>query len=233
VQLRHGSEAQQRATRRTLIRTLETVLRLLHPIAPFITAELWEHVAPVAGRKLAGSGDTVVTAAYPVAQLDKVDATADAWVGKLKAVLQEVRSLRSEMGLNPGDAVPLVTLGDAAWVESASPVIAALARLADVRPLPDAPSFAAATHAAPVSVVGDIRLALEVRIDVPAEIARLTKEEARLKAEIAKADAQLGNANFVQRAPAAVVEQMRVRLAEHRAAQAKIQEQLERLTAAA
>jgi valyl-tRNA synthetase len=233
VQLRHGSEAQQRATRRTLIRTLETVLRLLHPIAPFVTAELWEHVAPVAGRKAEGSSDTIVNAPYPAAQLEKVDAAADAWVGKLKGVLQQVRSLRSEMGLNPGDAVPLLTQGDSSWVEAASPVIAALARLSDVRVLPDEAAFKAATQTAPVAVVGELRLALEVRIDVAAEVARLTKEQARLQGEIAKADAQLGNANFVQRAPATVVEQMRARLAEHRAALAKLQEQLQRLTVAA
>jgi len=233
VQLRSGTDAEQRATRRTLIRTLETVLRLLHPIAPFITAELWEAVAPVAGRKAQGSAASIVTAPYPVAQLEKVDPAADAWVGKLKAVLQQVRSLRSEMGLNPGEAVPLVTLGDSAWVEGASAVLVALARLSEVRGLPDEAGFKAATQAAPVAVVGEVRLALEVRIDVAAEVARLTKEEARLQAEIGKADAQLGNANFVQRAPAAVVEQMRGRLAEHRAARAKIQEQLERLTAAA
>jgi len=126
-----------------------------------------------------------------------------------------------------------VTLGDSAWVEGASAVLVALARLSEVRGLPDEAGFKAATQAAPVAVVGEVRLALEVRIDVAAEVARLTKEEARLQAEIGKADAQLGNANFVQRAPAAVVEQMRGRLAEHRAARAKIQEQLERLTAAA
>ena len=80
VQIAGGSEAQQRATRRTLIRTLETVLRLLHPMAPFITAELWDTVAVVAGRKAAGSTDSIVTAAYPQAQLEKVDPAADAWM---------------------------------------------------------------------------------------------------------------------------------------------------------
>jgi len=233
VQLRQGADAQKRATRRTLIRTLETVLRLLHPIAPFVTAELWEAVAPVAGRKAEGSAQTIVDAPYPVAQLERVDAVADAWVSKLKAVLQQVRSLRSEMGLNPGDAVPLLTQGGAAWIESASPAIAALARLSEVRVLADEAAFKAATQAAPVAVAGELRLALEVRIDVAAETTRLKKEQARLQAEIAKAEGQLGNSNFVQRAPAAVVEQLRARLAEHRAALAKIEEQLQRLAVAA
>ena len=104
VQLQAGDESQRRATRRTLIRTLETVLRLLHPITPFITAELWQRVAPVAGRR----GDNIVTAPYPQAQLEKVDAAADAWIAKLKALVGECRALRSEMSLSPAERVPLL-----------------------------------------------------------------------------------------------------------------------------
>jgi valyl-tRNA synthetase len=185
----------------------------------------------VAGRQ-ASADATIVTVPYPAAQLDKVDASADAWVAKLKAVTLEVRRLRSEMGLGPGDPVPLLTLGDTAWIEAASPVLAALARLKEVRRLPDTAAFVAATQAAPVAVAGEVRLALEVRIDVAAETARLTKEVARLEGEIAKAEGKLGNAGFVQRAPAAVVEQERARLADFRAALARLREQLERLTAA-
>ena len=87
VQLQSGSEAEQRATRRTLLRVLETVLRLLHPITPFITAELWERVAVVAGRKVDGTEHGIVRAPYPKAQLERVDPKADAWVAKLKAIV--------------------------------------------------------------------------------------------------------------------------------------------------
>ncbi len=232
VQLRNGTEPQQRATRRTLIRVLETVLRLLHPVAPFITAELWEHVASVAGRK-PSSAATIVTAPYPTAQLEKIDPVADAWVGKLKAVMLEVRRLRSEMGLNPGEQVPLLTLGDSAYIEAAAPLLSTLARLSEVRRLPDAQAFAAATRAAPVALVGEVRLALEVRVDVAAETTRLNKEIARRQGEITNAEGKLGKDSFVQRAPAAVVEQERSRLADSHAALARLQEQLERLTAAA
>ena len=218
-----GNEAEQRATRRTLIRTLETVLRLLHPVAPFITAELWDVVAPVAGVK---KTDTIVTARYPEAQLQKVDPAADAWVARLKAVAAEVRRLRSEMGLSPGERVPLLTVGDEAFVSSAAPLLKALARLAEVQPLAGDAAFAAATQAAPVAVNGELRLALHVQIDVPAEIARQEKEVARLHGEIAKADAKLGNESFVARAPAAVVEQERTRLADFRQAVARLEEQL-------
>ena len=98
VQLQ-GGEAQQRATRRTLIRVLEAVLRLLHPITPFITAELWERVAPVAGRTTGGADASLVSAAYPQAQLERVDEQAMAWVARLKTLVGACRNLRSEMGL--------------------------------------------------------------------------------------------------------------------------------------
>ena len=221
-----GDESTARATRRTLIRTLEAVLRLLHPVAPFITAELWQVVAPVAGVK---KTESIVTARYPEAQLQKIDPAADAWMARLKAVAAEVRRLRSEMGLQPGERVPLLTLGDEAFVQSATPVLKALARLAEVQPLADEAAFAAATQAAPVAVNGELRLALHVQIDVAAEIARQQKEVTRLAAEISKADAKLGNESFVARAPAAVVEQERNRLADFRQALARLEEQLARL----
>jgi valyl-tRNA synthetase len=205
----------------------------LHPIAPFITAELWDTVAVVAGRKRPGSTDSVVTAAYPQAQLEKVDPAADQWMSRLKAVVAECRRLRSEMGLNPGERVPLLTLGDEAFVVAASPLLKALARLAEVRPLADEAAFAAATQAAPVAMSGEMRLALFVAIDLAAEQMRLAKEITRLQGEIVKADAKLGNAGFVARAPAAVVEQERARLADFRQALTRLQDQQARLAATA
>jgi valyl-tRNA synthetase len=225
-----GDESRARATRRTLIRTLETVLRLMHPVAPFITAELWETVAVVAGRK---QSDSIVTAAYPQAQLDKVDPAADAWVAQLKAVVAESRRLRSEMGLPPGERVPLLTLGEADFVQAAAPLLQALARLAEVRVVDGEAAFAQATQAAPVAVVGPLRLALHVQVDVAAETARLGKEIARLLGEIGKAEGKLGNESFVARAKPAVVEQERARLAEFRETVARLQDQQARLTAAA
>ncbi len=228
-----GDAATQRGTRRTLIRTLETVLRLLHPVAPFITAELWDTVAEVAGRKAPGSAATVVTAAYPQAQLEKVDPNADAWVQRLKAVAAEVRRLRSEMSLSPSERVPLLTLGDSAFVASAAPVLQALARLADIQNLPDEAAFAKATQNAPVAVSGDLRFALFVKIDIEAERARLDKEIARLQGEIVKAEAKLGNEAFVARAPATVVEQERSRVADFKQNLSRLQDQRARLAATA
>jgi valyl-tRNA synthetase len=199
-------------------------------VAPFITAELWDVVAPVAGLK---KTDSVVTARNPEAQLAKVDAAADAWMAQLKAVVEQTRRLRSEMGLSPGERVPLLALGEAGFVEGAAPLLKALARLAEVRALPDEAAFAQATAAAPVAVVGALRLALHVQVDLPAELARLGKEIARLQGEIAKAEAKLGNEGFVARAPAAVVEQERARLADFRSAVDRLTSQRTRLETSA
>ncbi|MBK1712457.1 valine--tRNA ligase [Rubrivivax gelatinosus] len=226
VQIAQGDAAAQRATRRTLIRVLETVLRLLHPLAPFITAELWETVAPVARRKVA---ETIVTAPYPVAQPEKIDAAAEDWVGRLKAVVGVVRNLRSEMNLSASERVPLIAFGDAAFVEQAAPLLKALARVAEVRAPADDAAFAAATQTAPVALGGGLRLALHVEIDVEAELARLGKEIARLEGEITKARAKLANESFVARAPAAVVQQEQARLDGFTQALDRLQDQRARL----
>ena len=227
----NGNEPQQRATRRTLIRVLETVLRLMHPIMPFITAELWETVAEVAGRKAPGA--RIVTAAYPKAQLDRVDADADAWVAKLKGVVGASRALRSEMSLSPAARVPLYVTGDAAFIEEASALLKALAKVSEVTLFADDAAFAQATRSAAVVVQGESRLALHVEVDVAAETERLGKEITRLQGEIVKAQAKLGNESFVARAPAAVVDQEKQRVAEFSATVVRLQDQAARLATSA
>ena len=227
VQIQTGDAAQQRATRRTLIRVLETILRLLHPITPFITAELWEAVAPLAGRK--APGQSIVVASYPQAQLERVDAKADAWVARLKAVVGICRTLRSEMNLSPAARVPLLVMGDGAFVQQAAPLLQGLAKLSAVNQFSDEAAFAAATSQAPVAMHGEARLALHVEIDVAVETERLSKEISRLGAEIAKSSAKLANQSFVARAPAAVVDQERQRVAEFTTTKGQLQDQLARL----
>ena len=229
VQLATGNEAQQRATRRTLIRVLETVLRLLHPITPFITAELWDTVAVVAGRKPQGSAQTLATAVYPVAQLERIDAQADAWMAQLKAVVGACRSLRSEMGLSPAERVPLLVQGPADFISQAGPAIKALAKLSAVEAMSDEAAFLDASRNAPVLVVGELRLGLKVEVDVAAEAARLDKEIARLQGEIAKAQGKLASESFVARAPAAVVEQERQRVQDFTQTLERVQSQRSRL----
>jgi valyl-tRNA synthetase len=232
VQIQQGGAAEQRATRRTLIRTLETILRLLHPLTPFITAELWERVAPVAGRKQEGDAHGLVRAAYPKPQLGRVDAQADAWVAQLKALVAAVRALRSEMNLSPAQRVPLLAHSDS-FVAEAAPLLQALGKLSEVRLIEDEAAFSAATQAAPVSVVGAARVALHVEIDMAAERERLGKEVARLEGEIAKAQTKLGNESFVARAPSAVVAQERERLQGFQQSLERLREQLSRLKSAA
>lgn len=227
VQIQTGTEAQQRATRRTLIRVLETVLRLMHPVMPFITAELWDTVAAVAGRK--ADGANIVTAPYPKAQLDRIDAGADAWVAKLKTVVGTSRTLRSEMNLSPSARVPLYVIGDDTFIAQAEPLLKALAKVSQVQRFDSDAAFAQATRSAAVSVAGESRLALHVEIDVAVETERLAKEIARLEGEIAKAAAQLADESFVARAPAAVVAQFKQRVADFTATAARLQDQRARL----
>ncbi|MEO7151535.1 MAG: class I tRNA ligase family protein, partial [Burkholderiaceae bacterium] len=235
VQLAHaresGDAARQRGTRRTLIRVLETVLRLLHPVMPFITAELWASVAPVAGRHPAGA--SLVTAPFPKAQPDRIDAASDAWMARLKTLVGTCRALRSEMGLSPGTRVPLLVTGDAAFVAEAGPVLQALARVSELRTYPTDEAFADATRNVAVAVAGAARLALHIEVDVAAEADRLAKEIGRLQGEITKAQAKLSNAGFVARAPAAVVDQERARVETFSADLDRLRDQAARLGSSA
>jgi len=225
VQINTGSAEQQRGTRRTLIRTLETILRLAHPIIPFITEELWQKVAPVAGR----AGESVAIAAYPVSQPERIDPAAEAHVAKLKALVDACRNLRGEMSVSPATRLPLFVVGDQAFMTAAAPVLQALAKLKEVTVFADEAAWATAAQAAPVAMVGEARLCLFMEVDVAAEKARLGKEAARLEGEIAKATAKLGNEAFVAKAKPAVIEQEQKRLADFTATLAKLREQLVRL----
>ncbi|MBL0917929.1 MAG: valine--tRNA ligase [Hydrogenophaga sp.] len=225
VQIQTGDAAQQRATRRTLIRTLEAILRLAHPLIPFITEELWQKVAPVAGR----AGEAVALSAYPVSQPERIDEAAEAHVARLKKLVDACRTLRGEMGVSPAQRLPLYTVGDTDFLRTAAPVLQSLAKLAEVRVFDDEAAWAQAAGAAPVAVVGDARLCLFMEIDVAAEKARLAKEAARLQGEITKAQGKLANEGFVARAPATVIEQEKQRVADFGATLEKVQAQLARL----
>jgi valyl-tRNA synthetase len=227
VQIQTGSEAEQRATRRTLIRTLETILRLAHPLIPFITEALWQVVAPVAGR----AGPSVSVAAYPVAQPERIDPEAISYVNQLKHVVDTCRTLRSQMNVAPSLKMPMLVLGDAAFFEQAAPVLKALARLSEVRQFDDEAAWASASGASPFAALGQSKVSLFLEVDVAAERARLNKEAARLQGEIAKTQGKLSNEAFVAKAPAAVLALEQGRLADNTALLEKITGQLARLPA--
>ncbi len=228
VQINTGDASQQRATRRTLIRTLETILRLVHPITPFISEELWQKVAPVAGR----AGPSVSIAAYPVSQAERIDEPAEAHVAKLKTLVDACRNLRGEMSVSPATKLPLYVLGDADFMKAAGPVLQALAKLSEVKVFDNEAAWAKAAEAAPVAVVGEARLCLFMEVDVAAEKARLSKEVARLEGEIGKAHGKLSNEAFVAKAPPAVIDQERKRLLDFEATLSKVKSQLAQLETA-
>jgi valyl-tRNA synthetase len=217
-QLAKGGEAAQRGTRRTLVRVLEAALRLAHPIIPFITEELWQSVAPLAGKK----GETIMLERYPKSQPEKLDAAAEAEVALAKEVVNATRNLRSEMKIPPKDRITLFITGEpSAATTTASVSLARVAELKRVAELPESDS--------PIALAGDHRLMPHIEVDPAAERERLRKELARLEVEIGKARTKLDNRSFVERAPAPVVAQERERLAGFEATREKVNAQLEKL----
>jgi valyl-tRNA synthetase len=225
VQLAEDEEAKQRATRRTLVRVLETVLRLAHPIIPFITEELWQSVAPLAGKK----GDSISVQPYPQAEQGKRDPAAEREVARLKERVLAARALRGEMKLSPAQRVPLWAAPgndeERASISATMGYMTALAKLSEVRieeKLPDTD--------APMVVAGASKLMLHIEVDREAERERIAKEISRIEAEIAKVNAKLANEGFVSRAPPQIVAQERERLAGFNATLEQLKPQLGRLS---
>ncbi|GAB3426457.1 valine--tRNA ligase [Massilia solisilvae] len=227
VQVQQGTESQQRATRHTLLRVLEVVLRMAHPVIPFVTEALWQAIAPLAGK----SGETIMLQPYPVADASAIDENAEQWMAQLKALTDATRNLRGEMQLAPSLRVPLIVepgnVDDKARMEGFAPYVQSLGKLSEVQIVDALPESPAA-----VSIVGTTKLMLKVEIDVAAERERLSKEIARIEGEIAKCNGKLGNESFVARAPAAVVAQEKERLANFSATLEKMREQFAKLPAA-
>jgi valyl-tRNA synthetase len=241
VDLASPDEAVRRGTRRTLVRVLESTLRLAHPMIPFITEELWQKVAPLARRygergeqtlegealeaALEARRFSIVAQRWPVADPAKLDEASEAAVAELKSMVDACRALRGEMGVSPAQKLPLVLAGPRARGAAHAPYLQALAKLAEVALVDALPAGAVA----PVQIVGDFRLMLEVEVDVGAERERLDREIARVDGEVRKAGGKLSNASFVERAPAAVVAQERERLAGFESTLARLREQRARL----
>jgi len=200
------------STRHTLLYVLETLLRALHPMAPFVTEEIWHAVAAPLGL----SGDTIMIRAYPEAADIAADTTAEAEVEWVKGVLTGLRRIRAEMNIPPGKAIPLLLAdGDARDRERSAKFAAQLAFLGRVDP-PRWIESKADEPAAAVAVVGTLRVLIPLAglIDVEAEKTRLAREIARIEGEIRKCEGKLGNASFVANAPAEVVAQERARISD-------------------
>ncbi|MGL6069857.1 valine--tRNA ligase [Craterilacuibacter sp.] len=206
VQLQNGNEAQQRATRRTLVRVLEVALRLAHPIMPFITEELWQTVAPLANAK---NSESIVIAAWPVAVPEKINAASNARMDAFKDMVNAVRNLRGEMGLGPAVKAPLFVEG-ADDCADFLPYIKLLCRISEASIVAALP----ADSDAPVAISGNARMMLKVEIDKAAESARINKEIGKTEAELARLNGKLEKPGYIDKAPAHLVERDKAQLAE-------------------
>jgi len=221
VQIQTGCPTTQRTTRRTLVRVLETILRLLHPIMPFITEELWQVVAPLANAKTA---DSIMLAAYPQADKEQIVQTAFDKMAALKDLVEEVRKLRGEMGVAPNVKAPLFVEGSAE-LEGLLKYLPSLTRLTEAKLVDSLPE----AEDAPVAVCNGARLMLKVEIDKAAETARLSKEAEKLQKALDKLNAKLSKPGYTEKAPAHLVEKDKADLAELEDKMAKVQTQLAKL----
>ena len=221
VQLQTGCASRQRATRHTLLRVLEAALRLLHPIIPFITEELWQTVAPMCDAKTA---DSIMLARFPEADGGDIVQTAFEQMTVLQDLIGAVRNLRGEMGIQPNVKAPL-------FVESADDLADYLKYLPMMTRLTEAQQVAALPESedAPVAVCNGARLMLKVEIDKAAETARLSKEAEKLQKALDKLNAKLSKPGYTEKAPAHLVEKDKADLAELEDKMAKVQNQLAKL----
>ena len=213
----------QRGTRRTLVRVLETALRLAHPFMPFITEEIWQRIAPMAGKQ----GDTIMLQPWPVAAEDRIDSAAEGDIEWLKALILGVRNIRGEMNVAPGKALDVLlrktTAEDLRRLGDNETFLKKLAKLESIRVLGDDEEAPLAATA----LVGELEVLVPMAglIDKTAELARLDKEIGRLEGEVKRVGGKLSNPGFVDKAPAAVIDKERAKLAEAEKALAQLSEQ--------
>ena len=224
----NAPEAVKKGTRRTLIRVLETILRLAHPLMPYITEEIWQRVKTLAGV----SGETIMLQRYPEADERRIDSEAEAAIAALKQVIEGVRNIRGEMNISPAKKIPLILRGgnadDRNRLDQARSLLVKLASLESI-------SWLNADETAPASataLAGDLELLVPMAglIDVQAESARLQKEIDKLAKELGRIEGKLNNPKFVDKAPAEVVAKEKDRLTEIQKAQARLQQQLEEIS---
>ncbi len=223
------SQAAKRGTRRTLVRVLETLLRLAHPIMPFITEEIWQRVAPLAGTH----GETVMLQPYPVADDSLNDPAAEGEMEWVKQFILGIRKIKGEMNIAPGKPVPVLLANtsaqDRAWAEAARPYLDFLARTESVLILADGEEGPESA----IALVGEMKILIPLAglIDKEAELKRLEKEINRIKGDLERTEKKLQNPNFVDKAPEAVVQKEKDKLADGRKALANLESQAGKIRA--
>jgi valyl-tRNA synthetase len=221
VQLNESNEhAMRRGTKRTLLGILESMLRMIHPIMPFISEEIWQIIA----KKIGIPGDTIMLQKYPVARHEKIDNDSIEWMTTLKTMVEECRKLRGEMNISPAEKVPLIMIGNEEKIIGFKSYLLPLAKLDSIEIVNSFEKIDA-----PVALVGDFKLMLNIEIDVEAEKIRLQKEITRIIMEVKKAEGKLSNKAFVEKAPDEVVAQEKERLKTFTIELSKYEEQLSRL----
>ena len=221
VQLNESNEhAMRRGTKRTLLGILESMLRMIHPIMPFISEEIWQIIA----KKIGIQGDTIMLQKYPVARQEKIDNDSIEWMATLKTMVEECRKLRGEMNISPAEKVPLIMIGNEEKIIGFKSYLLPLAKLDSIEIVNSFEKIDA-----PVALVGDFKLMLNIEIDVEAEKIRLQKEITRIVMEVKKAEGKLSNKAFVEKAPDEVVAQEKERLKTFTIELSKYEEQLSRL----
>ena len=221
VQLNESNEhAMRRGTKRTLLGILESMLRMIHPIMPFISEEIWQIIA----KKIGIQGDTIMLQKYPVARQEKIDNDSIEWMTTLKTMVEECRKLRGEMNISPAEKVPLIMIGNEEKIIGFKSYLLPLAKLDSIEIVNSFEKIDA-----PVALVGDFKLMLNIEIDVEAEKIRLQKEITRIVMEVKKAEGKLSNKAFIEKAPDEVVAQEKERLKIFTTELSKYEEQLSRL----
>ena len=220
VQIQQGNESEKRATRRTLLSTLESILRLAHPVIPFITEEIWQIIIPLIRK----DHESITLEKFPKSREEKIDEHSIEWVSTLKKLIDNVRSLRSEMNISPANKIPLALSGNKKELEEYLPYLISLAKLSDAKITEDLPE-----KEAPVAIVSNYKVMLNIEVDKEAEAIRLKKEIEKAEIDLNKAGIKLNNKNFVSKAPKEIIKQEEERLKKFTEHKDKLVQQLKKL----
>jgi len=220
VQIQQGNESQKRATRRTLLSTLESILRLAHPVMPFITEEIWQIIIPLIRKDY----ESITLEKFPASREEKIDTHSIEWVSTLKKLIDNVRSLRSEMNISPANKIPLALSGNKKELEEYLPYLIGLAKLSDAEITSDLPN-----KEAPVAIINDYKIMLNIEVDKESEAIRLKKEIEKIEIDLNRAGTKLNNKNFVSKAPKEIIKQEKERLNKFSEHKDKLVEQLKKL----